>query len=168
MCGIVGFLRQDRAAGDPRAGGSRSRCSRPLPAAGPTALAWRRHRPRARAWRGRRLVHPDSPERRTPRSTDSRRWRRQIPLPVGSARAAGARHCAFRFMPNPGDHCRAILNSARRPPGGPEVLSLGRRLDLVKQVGSPAQLEAAYCDFELDRAPWPSATRGCRPRAGST
>ena len=31
---------------------------------------------------------------------------------------------------------------ARR--GGLEVLSLGTRLDLVKQVGSPAQLEAAY------------------------
>jgi methylamine---glutamate N-methyltransferase subunit A len=31
---------------------------------------------------------------------------------------------------------------ARR--GGLEVLSLGQRLDLVKQVGSPAQLEAAY------------------------
>src|SRR5262249_37770672 len=28
--------------------------------------------------------------------------------------------------------------------GGLEVLSLGRRLDLVKQVGSPSQLEAAY------------------------
>src|SRR5262249_21809187 len=31
---------------------------------------------------------------------------------------------------------------ARR--GGLEVLSLGRRLELVKQVGSPAQLEATY------------------------
>jgi methylamine---glutamate N-methyltransferase subunit A len=50
----------------------------------------------------------------------------------------------FGFRPAPGttplDLERAL--GARR--GGLEVLSLGQRLDLVKQVGSPAQLEAAY------------------------
>jgi methylamine---glutamate N-methyltransferase subunit A len=50
----------------------------------------------------------------------------------------------FAFRPAPGvtplDLERAL--GARR--GGLEVLSLGQRIDLVKQVGSPAQLEAAY------------------------
>ena len=50
----------------------------------------------------------------------------------------------FQFAPEPGvsagDFERAV--GARR--GGLEILSLGHRLDLVKQVGSPAALEAAY------------------------
>jgi methylamine---glutamate N-methyltransferase subunit A len=50
----------------------------------------------------------------------------------------------FAFRPAPGitplDLERAL--GARR--GGLEVLSLGERIDLVKQVGSPAQLESAY------------------------
>jgi glutamine phosphoribosylpyrophosphate amidotransferase len=50
----------------------------------------------------------------------------------------------FLFRPAPGimpsDLERAL--GARR--GGLEVLSLGQRLDLVKQVGSPALLEAAH------------------------
>jgi len=50
----------------------------------------------------------------------------------------------FSFRPAPGitpaDLERAL--GARR--GGLEVLSLGHRLELVKQVGSPAGLEAAY------------------------
>jgi glutamine phosphoribosylpyrophosphate amidotransferase len=50
----------------------------------------------------------------------------------------------FRFRPAPGVtpvDLERILGACR---GGLEILSLGRRLDLVKQVGSPAQLEAAY------------------------
>ena len=50
----------------------------------------------------------------------------------------------FRFHPNEGvtpDDLERALNARR---GGLEVLSLGRRLDLVKQVGSPEGLESAY------------------------
>jgi glutamate synthase domain-containing protein 1 len=50
----------------------------------------------------------------------------------------------FRFHPAPGvtaGDVETILGACR---GGLEVLSLGTRLDLVKQVGSPTQLEAAY------------------------
>jgi glutamine phosphoribosylpyrophosphate amidotransferase len=50
----------------------------------------------------------------------------------------------FSFRPDPGmtpDDLERGLGAQR---GGLEILSLGRRLDLVKQVGSPAQLEAAY------------------------
>jgi glutamate synthase domain-containing protein 1 len=50
----------------------------------------------------------------------------------------------IRFRPGPGvapSHVERALGAQR---GGREVLSLGRRLDLVKQVGSPGQLEADY------------------------
>jgi glutamate synthase domain-containing protein 1 len=50
----------------------------------------------------------------------------------------------FHFRPEPGcspDDLERALEARR---GELEVLSLGRRLDLVKQVGSPEQLEAAY------------------------
>jgi glutamate synthase domain-containing protein 1 len=50
----------------------------------------------------------------------------------------------FSFRPEPGvtaDQIEAALGASR---GGLEVLSLGTRIDLVKQVGSPAELEAAY------------------------
>jgi methylamine---glutamate N-methyltransferase subunit A len=50
----------------------------------------------------------------------------------------------FRFRPATGVRpvdLERILGARR---GGLEVLSLGRRLDLVKHVGSPSQLEAAY------------------------
>jgi glutamate synthase domain-containing protein 1 len=69
---------------------------------------------------------------------------RPIPLPVGSRREQGGSSLRARFVPNPGvdaDEFERALGARR---GGLEVLSLGRRLDLVKQVGSPSQLEAAY------------------------
>jgi methylamine---glutamate N-methyltransferase subunit A len=50
----------------------------------------------------------------------------------------------FDFRPAPGvtaDDVERALGARR---GGPEVLSLGRRLDLVKRVGAPGGLEAAY------------------------
>ncbi len=65
-------------------------------------------------------------------------WRLAV---SGSGKAASLR---FRFRPAPGVtpvDLERILGARR---GGLEVLSLGRRLDLVKQVGSPSQLEAAY------------------------
>jgi glutamate synthase domain-containing protein 1 len=50
----------------------------------------------------------------------------------------------FRFRPAPGAAAEDLERALGARRGGLEVLSLGRRLDLVKQVGSPAQLEAAY------------------------
>ncbi len=50
----------------------------------------------------------------------------------------------FRFQPDlavTADEFERALGARR---GGLEVLSLGRRLDLVKQVGSPGGLEAAF------------------------
>ena len=69
---------------------------------------------------------------------------RIIPLPVGSRREPDSTSLRTRFVPNPGvtaGEVEAALGARR---GGLEVLSLGRRIDLVKQVGSPSQLEAAY------------------------
>jgi glutamate synthase domain-containing protein 1 len=58
--------------------------------------------------------------------------------------ASPGRTVQIRFKPDEGvtadDFERAL--GARR--AGLEVLSLGRRLDLVKQVGSPTQLDAAF------------------------
>ena len=69
---------------------------------------------------------------------------RIIPLPVGLRREPDGTSLRIRFVPNPGvtaGEVEAALGARR---GGLEVLSLGRRLDLVKQVGCPSQLEAAY------------------------
>jgi glutamine phosphoribosylpyrophosphate amidotransferase len=59
-----------------------------------------------------------------------------------SASQAGTLRLAFH--PTPGvtaDQVEAALGACR---GGLEVLSLGTQIDLVKQVGSPEELEAAY------------------------
>jgi len=69
---------------------------------------------------------------------------RFIPLLDGSPWDKKPRSLRFRFVPNPGvgaDDIERALGACR---GGLEVLSLGRQLDLVKQVGSPSQLEADY------------------------
>jgi glutamate synthase domain-containing protein 1 len=50
----------------------------------------------------------------------------------------------FEFRPAPGVPVEAIERELGVSRGGLEVLSLGARLDLVKQVGSPARLEATY------------------------
>lgn len=67
-----------------------------------------------------------------------------VPPEVGGLFERRGRTLHFTFRPGPqvtaGDLERA-LGAGR---GGLEVLSLGRRLDLVKQVGSPAELERAY------------------------
>jgi glutamate synthase domain-containing protein 1 len=69
---------------------------------------------------------------------------RLVPLPVGSRRERTSSSLRARFIPNPGvgaDDLEQALGARR---GGLEILSLGGRLDLVKQVGSPSQLDAAY------------------------
>ena len=67
-----------------------------------------------------------------------------IPMPVGSRRERQGSSLRARFVPNPGVMASDVEAAMGARRGGLEVLSLGRRLDLVKQVGSPAQLEAAY------------------------
>src|SRR5262249_24794114 len=49
-----------------------------------------------------------------------------------------------RFLPAPGVTAGDVERVLGAQRGGIEILSLGRRLDLVKQVGSPSQLESAY------------------------
>jgi methylamine---glutamate N-methyltransferase subunit A len=48
------------------------------------------------------------------------------------------------FLPAPGVSADALERALGTCRGGLEVLCLGDQLDLVKQVGSPAQLEASY------------------------
>ena len=50
----------------------------------------------------------------------------------------------FRFRPSGDVTAEAVEKAIGAARGVLEVLSLGGRIDLVKQVGSPAQLEAAY------------------------
>jgi glutamine phosphoribosylpyrophosphate amidotransferase len=50
----------------------------------------------------------------------------------------------FRFRPAPGATAADLERALGARRGGLEVLSLGRRLDLVKQVGSPRRLESSY------------------------
>jgi len=67
-----------------------------------------------------------------------------VPAGDGGTWERRGRSLRFSFRPDPhvtADDLERALGARR---GGLEVLSLGRRLDLVKQVGSPAQLEAAY------------------------
>lgn len=69
---------------------------------------------------------------------------RVIPLRDGTCWERKRDSARFRFAPDSGvmaDDLERALGARR---GGLEVLALGRRLDLVKQVGSPKQLEAAY------------------------
>ena len=65
-------------------------------------------------------------------------------LPNGSSREQQRDSLRFRFGPNAGVTAGDIEQALGARRGGLEVLSLGRRMDLVKQVGSPSQLEAAY------------------------
>ena len=66
--------------------------------------------------------------------------------PLGHAEAPleQAGTLRFRFHPAPGVAAADVESALGACRGGLEVLSLGTRLDLVKQVGSPGQLEAAY------------------------
>jgi methylamine---glutamate N-methyltransferase subunit A len=71
-------------------------------------------------------------------------WGQIVPGQAGGIGERQGRTLCFRFRPAPGVtpvDLERILGARR---GGLEVLSLGRRLDLVKQVGSPSQLEATY------------------------
>jgi glutamine phosphoribosylpyrophosphate amidotransferase len=63
---------------------------------------------------------------------------------VQDRQASAERTLKFRFQPEPGVTVEEFERGLGACRGGLEVLSLGRRLDLVKQVGSPAALEAAF------------------------
>jgi methylamine---glutamate N-methyltransferase subunit A len=67
-----------------------------------------------------------------------------IPMPDGAPWVRQASTLRFRFLPEQGVTAGELERALGARRGGLEVLSLGRRLDLVKQVGSPSQLEAAY------------------------
>lgn len=50
----------------------------------------------------------------------------------------------FDFRPASGVTADDLERALGARPGGPEVLSLGRRLDLIKRVGAPEGLESAF------------------------
>jgi glutamate synthase domain-containing protein 1 len=58
--------------------------------------------------------------------------------------AGAGRSLRVRFLANDGVTAEEVERALGARRGGLEVLSLGARLDLVKQVGSPDELEAAY------------------------
>jgi len=58
--------------------------------------------------------------------------------------ASQGRTLQFRFAPEPGLTVEELERALGARRAGLEVLSLGTRLDLVKQVGSPSALEAAF------------------------
>jgi glutamate synthase domain-containing protein 1 len=65
--------------------------------------------------------------------------------PATSATLANSPAAAqFQFRPRPGITPDDLEQALGSHPGGPEILSLGHRLDLVKQVGTPLELESSY------------------------
>jgi methylamine---glutamate N-methyltransferase subunit A len=60
------------------------------------------------------------------------------------SQAMAGRTLKFHFKPKPGVTAEEFERALGARRAGLEVLSLGRRLDLVKQVGSPAALEAEF------------------------
>ena len=142
MCGIVGFSDKTGGHTKPPAG----RCSDDARGPGLPRARQRRRRligPRAGASGRRCLDRSESPARRATLRSACSRWAGSSRCPTAPL-GRRAKRCVLDSAPAPG--CRAgdleRALGARR--GGLEVLSLGRRLDLVKQVGSPPQLEAAY------------------------
>ena len=141
MCGIFGFLTSGPREPARRADGPDDARGPGLPRA--RQRRGGRARPGRRAGRGRRrwTVRVAGPEARC--SSGARRLGRVEDRPRRRVDSPRPRP-AFDFRPAPGvtaDDVERALGARR---GGLEVLSLGRRLDLVKQVGSPAGLEAAY------------------------
>lgn len=67
-------------------------------------------------------------------------------IPLGRVEAIAPRGASirFRFAPNPGVTASAVESALGARRNGLEVLSMGRRLDLVKRVGAPDGLEANY------------------------
>jgi glutamine phosphoribosylpyrophosphate amidotransferase len=133
MCGIVGFL-DKQARGDAPAGQTVCAMLDALGCRGPDSagIALLRGERGEDGWTIRiapgelRLL-----ERLAPIGTVSR------PEPCGDT-------LRFQFRPAPGVSADAVEQALGACRGGLEVLSLGSQLELVKQVGSPARLEATY------------------------
>jgi methylamine---glutamate N-methyltransferase subunit A len=139
MCGIVGFVdrRQDEDTGE-ATGRVVLAMLRALARRGPdsagVAVIGDEPERLDRGWTVR--IAPADAQAIDRLATLGRVWEKK-PSPRGTS-------IRFRFLPNPGvtssDLERAL--GARR--GGLEVLSLGSRIDVVKQVGSPDGLETNY------------------------
>jgi methylamine---glutamate N-methyltransferase subunit A len=67
-----------------------------------------------------------------------------VPMPDGAPWARQGSTLQFRFAPESGVTATELEQSLGARRGGLEVLCVGRRLDLVKQVGSPSALDAVY------------------------
>jgi glutamine phosphoribosylpyrophosphate amidotransferase len=67
-----------------------------------------------------------------------------LPWQSGALASRQGSTLRFRIRPGVGVDASALERALGARRGGLEVLSLGSRLDLVKQVGSPSRLEAAY------------------------
>jgi glutamate synthase domain-containing protein 1 len=67
-----------------------------------------------------------------------------VPPEAGGVLQRSGRSLLFTFQPAPQVTAEDLERALGARRGGLEVLSLGRRLELVKQVGSPAELEATY------------------------
>ena len=67
-----------------------------------------------------------------------------VPASQSASPGQPAKTLRFGFSPGRGTTALDLESALGARRGGLEVLGLGERLDLVKQVGSPAQLEAAY------------------------
>jgi glutamine phosphoribosylpyrophosphate amidotransferase len=72
------------------------------------------------------------------------RWGEVIPGAGGAACARQGTTLRFFFRPRPGVTAELLERALGARRGGLEVLSLGCTLDLVKEAGSPLELEAAY------------------------
>ena len=133
MCGIVGYIDKLGRGGFPT-GRVVLTMLEALACRGPDSagVALLREEPAEDAWTVR--IAP----------SDSRALARLAPLGRVERTEPQGASLRFRFHPAPGvlpDDVEEALGATR---GGLEVLSLGARLDLVKQVGTPAQLEASY------------------------
>jgi glutamine phosphoribosylpyrophosphate amidotransferase len=67
-----------------------------------------------------------------------------VPTPDGTPWKRQGNTVRFFFRPGPGVRADEVERALGARPGRLEVLSLGHRLDLVKQVGSPAKLDSTY------------------------
>lgn len=139
MCGIVGFVdRTGASAGSPPVGAVVLSMLQALACRGPDSagLAMLREDDPAAPGFGRlRITPPPEPERL--------RAMLGAQAELGPIRHEGDT-LAAALKPHEGVEARSIEAALDPRPGEREVLALGRSLDLVKQVGSPTQLEATY------------------------
>jgi glutamine phosphoribosylpyrophosphate amidotransferase len=142
MCGIVGFLDRTGAL-EATSGRIVLRALEALACRGPdgTGVAFLGPEPEPdheEVWSIRLVSEDERPLNRLAR------WGRVIPMPDGADWTRQGSTLRFRFLPRPGVTAGDLERALGSTRGGLEVLSLGCTLDLVKEAGSPAQLESAY------------------------